>query len=213
MLTKEAAPRNGHDSETSYLAELGKGILLANAKIKLLDDQLVNQSQALHQLISDRLETLNRGSEANLAELRSSVDREARGLRKYLEEMRQAHTALVMETNQQVANCATQAATQVSARLDSNRQTLGAQITKIGETVLAQQQETCMAVMKACSSLAAKVDKTSEQVSYTARDLAGAIDTTTRQLKSWLLGLTVVTVALTSLLMYLLAQVLPKAGR
>ena len=130
-----------------------------------------------------------------------------------MRQVRQAHAALVQETNQQLTNCVTQAATQVSARLDSNRQIIGSQITKTGDTVLAQQQETCMAVMKACSSLAAKVDKTSEQVSSTARDLAGAIDASTRQLKAWLLGLTVVTMALTGLVAYLLAQVLPNAGR
>lgn len=204
MLTKEAAPQNGHDSETPYLAELGKGILLANAKIKLIDEQLVSQSQALQQrvyLVSDRLETLTRSSEVNHAELQSSVKREARDLRKYLEEMRQAQAAVVTETGQQVAGW-----------LKAHGETSRSQITETRDRVLAQQQETCTALMKACSSLAAKVDTTSERVSTTARDLTILTDAATRQLKCWLLGLTVLTIALSGTVLYLLAQVLRKGG-
>jgi hypothetical protein len=212
MPTVEAVDSNQSLDPGPYLAELGKGILLTGAKLKLLDDHLTSEARSLREQVSRECETLSSGREQDVKTLQTATTREASNLKKQMAEIRREIDEALKRTETQTVQRIAQAHSQTDERVRASEQTVRGCIDSACQTILSQQETRRRDLVAQISGF--------REGAYTRLDNALSADLGLQQLVSiwfkrlayWLVALTVLTGGLVGLLVTLAIKILQKGG-
>ncbi|MHB1459191.1 MAG: hypothetical protein ACYC0V_19965 [Armatimonadota bacterium] len=197
------------DSETDYLMDIGKGVLLAIAKLKLLDESLDSSSSELKNSVLSQLDTMGQEISKSIATLEASASKDSIGLAQQLEHLDKQLSIVAASSTAEVVGlistssdrsqqdfaqvrrdiCAaiTEASLQLAKRNEEISGKVDVKIVRMNDQVITSEQANRKFVQELINSLE---NRSQEARNGIAKVFTQQID----DLRRWLLWLTLLTV-------------------